>query len=328
MASEGREERSSGERRSGTAAGGRATGTPEDAGRIDLVGAAAVALAALQFGAVVVLGKIVTDGGLPVPSFLAMRFGLAAVLLAGLLTATGSPLVAARGEGWRLALLGMAGYAVESWCFFMGLRHGGPAAVTLLFFTYPVMVTVLAAALGKGLPGTLVLSALAAAVVGAALVVLGSGGLDISTLGVFFALASAFTFTLYLTGADAVLKRTNSVTGAMWVSGAAAVALAGYALATGQGRVPHGSHQWVPVVAVALFTAGAFGCLFAGLRRLGAVRTSIVAASEPLVAAALSVTFLGERLYAGTVAGGILILAGAVAASEARQDARGEPSLP
>jgi len=79
---------------------------------------------------------------------------------------------------------------------------------------------------------------------------------------------------------------------------------------------------------MAAFTAGAFVCLFAGLRRLGAVRTSIVAATEPLAAAALAVIFLSERLHAGTVLGGLLILAGAIAASIARQGPAAEPRGP
>lgn len=287
-------------------------------GRVDTVGGLYVALASLQFGVVVVLGKIVIDHGYPTTSLLAIRFGIAAVIMAGILGALRRPLAAARGEGWRLALLGVAGYGVEATLFFTALHHGGPAAVTLLFFTYPVLVMLFAALTGKGLPGPLVLTALVAGVAGAALVVAGSGGLEVTTTGIAFALASAFVFSLYLTGADAVLNRTDSLTASMWVSGAAAIGLAAFAAATGHARLPHGSHQWVPVVIIALFSVGAFICLFAGLRRLGAVRTSIVAASEPLAAAALSVVFLGERLYAGTIAGGVFILAAAVIASLAR----------
>src|SRR5207253_1009619 len=77
-------------------------------------------------------------------------------------------------------------------------------------------------------------------------------------------------------------------------------------------------HTWAEVAGTGAFTARAFVCLFAGLRRLGSVRTSIVAASEPLAATVLAVTFLHEPLRAGTVAGGTIILAGAVAASRAR----------
>jgi drug/metabolite transporter (DMT)-like permease len=288
--------------------------------RVDPLGGALVALASMQFGGVVVLGKIVIDGGLPVPSFLAVRFSVAAALLGLALVVTRQPLAAARGEGWRLAGLGIAGYAVEAALFFAALRHGTAAPVTLLFFTYPVLVSVLSVALGRGLPGRLVIAALASSVGGASIVVVTGQGLEIEAAGVLLALGSAATFSLYLLGAEAVLKETNSLSGSMWVSAAAAVALGAFALVSGSGQWPAGLRQWAPVLGSAAFTAGAFACLFAGLRRLGAVRTSIVAASEPLAATTLAVIFLHEPLRAATVFGGLLILAGAVAASVARKE--------
>ena len=48
---------------------------------------------------------------------------------------------------------------------------------------------------------------------GASLVVVGSGGLEITNAGIAFAFGSALAFALYLTGADLVLKETNSLTG-------------------------------------------------------------------------------------------------------------------
>jgi drug/metabolite transporter (DMT)-like permease len=304
------------------------TETAERPTRLDAVGGLYIALASLQFGGVVVLGKIVENSGLPVASFLAVRFGVAAVALGAVLAALRQPLRPARGEGWRLSVLGAAGYAIEAGLFFAAVRHGSAAAVTLLFFTYPVWVALISIAMGKGLPGWLLGSSLLSAVAGAALVVVSSGGLDITRAGILFAFGSALTFSLYLTGAEVVLKRTNSLTGAMWVSGSAAVALAAFALATGSAASPEGWHQWGPVLATAVFTSGAFVCLFAGLRRLGSVRTSIVAASEPLSATVLAVIFLDEPLRGGVVAGGVLILAGAVAASLARGRTAGEPPVP
>jgi drug/metabolite transporter (DMT)-like permease len=287
--------------------------------RAELVGAALIGVAALQFGSVVVLGRIATrPGGLPVPALLAIRFAAAAALLALALIAVRQPLAAARGEGWRLALLGMGGYAVEAALFFTALRHGTAAAVTLLFFTYPVLVSVTVFLLGRGLPGWLLGGSLSSAVAGAAIVVVAAGGVDIEPLGVALALGSSLTFTMYLLGAEFVLKRTNSLAGAMWVSASAAVGLAAYAAATGSAEWPDGWRQWGPVLAMAAFTAGAFVCLFAGLRRIGAVRTAIVSASEPLTAAVLAAVFLGEGVGAGTIAGGLLIVAGAVTASLAR----------
>jgi drug/metabolite transporter (DMT)-like permease len=297
--------------------------------RTDLVGVGFILLTSLQFGSVVILGKIATrPGGLPVPSLLACRFAVAALLLGAGLVVLRLPLAAAPGEGWRLAGLGMIGYAAEAGMFFASLRHGTAAAVTLLFFTYPVLVALLAFASGKGLPGWLLGAALVAVVVGASIVAVGGGGVSVDGVGALLALGAAFTISFYLVGAEAVLKETNSLTGAMWVSASAAVGLAAYALITGTATWPRGWHQWGPVLGMAAFTAGAFACLFAGLRRLGVVRTSILSATEPLTATVLAAVFLGEGVRAQTVFGGLLILAGAVAASLARRGPSAEAAVP
>jgi drug/metabolite transporter (DMT)-like permease len=295
---------------------------------MDLMGAGLVGLMSLLFGAVVVLGKLLVNSHLPVVSLLAFRFLLAAALLAAVVAVLRLPLRAAKGEGWRLAGLGVATYAVESTLFFSALRHGTAPAVTLLFFTYPVIVALLSVATGRGLPGRLVVLSLVAAVGGAALVILAGGRAQIDGAGVALSLGSAFAFSLYLTGADRVLRATNSLAGAMWVSAAAGTALGLYAAVSGTGRFPEGWHQWGPVLGMAAFTAGAFVCLFAGLRRLGAVRTSVVAATEPLAASVLAILFLGDHVGPGLILGGALILAGAVAASLARREVPSEPPVP
>ncbi len=293
----------------------------------DLVGASFILLTSLQFGAVVVLGRVATRTGLPVPSFLAVRFAVAAVILAVVLAVLRLPLRPAPGEGTGLVVLGMLGYAVEAAFFFAGLHHGTAAAVTLLFFTYPVLVSLIHLILGRGLPGWLLGGALTASMAGTALVVVAGGGVDIDGTGILFALGSALTFAFYLIGADAVLRRTNSLAGAMWVSGSASLALAVFAFVTGAAEFPAGWREWGPVLGTGAFTAGAFVCLFAGLRRLGAVRTSIISATEPLTAATFAAIFLGEIVSTGTVWGGALILAGAIAASMARARPAPEPPM-
>jgi drug/metabolite transporter (DMT)-like permease len=296
----------------------------------DAVGGLLIVVASLQFGVVVVLGRIVTDGpkGMPVPTMLAIRFAVAAVLLFGTLLILRRARLPAPGERVPLAVLAVFGYAVEASLFFLAVRHGEAAAVTLLFFTYPIFVTLGSMALGQGAPGRLVVASLAAAVAGSALVILSGGGLAIETLGVAFALGAAAVYSCYLLGADRVLRRTEPLTGSMWVSLFAALGLAVYAAAIGEVQAPDGIRQWAPLVGMGAATAGAFVCLFAGLRRLGPVRTAIVAATEPLAATVLAFMFLGEPIRPGVIAGGAFILAGAIAASLARATPHADPQVP
>jgi drug/metabolite transporter (DMT)-like permease len=296
--------------------------------RAEAVGGGLVALAALCFGAVVVLGKHELESGITVYSLLAIRFGIAAVLLLVLLIAFRRPLAAAEGERAGLAVLAVCGYAVEATLFFLALEHGTAAAVTLLFFLYPVVVTLMSWVVGSGRPRPLTLLALASAVTGAAVVVVTGSGLSIQARGVIAALGAAITYSAYLVGTDRVLRRTSPLTSAMWVSAGASLGLIAFAALTGNGALPSGWSEWWPVIGMGLATAAAFACLLEGIRRVGAVRTAIISAMEPLAAAALAVVFLGESVTGGIALGGALILVGAVVASLARPTTVQEQQVP
>ena len=295
--------------------------------RRDPLGGLFVAFAALLFGGVVVLGKRPEVEALPVPAMLSIRFAIAALALGAVVLVTRGRLRPERGEWWRLIALGAVGYAAESALFFLALGRGTAATVTLLFYTYPVIVALLSAALGFGMPGLVVGGSLVAAVCGAAIVVSTSGGLDITAAGVGFALGSALTFSVYLIAADRTVRRTAPLPSAMWVSAGAAAALAATSLVTGTARVPTGRAP-LTVAAMGLLTAGAFLLLFLGLRRVGAVRTSIIASLEPVAASVLALAFLGEQIRVGVLGGGLLILGGAIAASLARAVPDPEAAVP
>lgn len=303
--------------------------TPAETGtRGDLVGGALAAAASLQFGVIVVLGKRVLERGMAVESMLAMRFGTAAILLVLVLFAMRRPILAAPGERRRLGLLAVFGYAVEATFFFTAARHGTAAAVTLLFFTYPVFVTLGAWLFGGGAPARLTLLALACAVAGAAIVAGTGAGLSIEVAGVAFALAAATTYSIYLVGADVVLRRTNPLTSAMWVSGGASAGLFAFSAASGRWTAPVVAADWWSILAMGLASGGAFVCLMGALQRVGAVRTAIISATEPLSAALLGFVYLDETVTWGVALGGALILAGAVTASLARAATAQEQQIP
>lgn len=287
--------------------------------RGDLLGGALAAMASLQFGVIVVLGKRVLERGMTVESMLAMRFGTAAVFLALVLWLLRRPLLAVPGERLGLAILAVVGYAVEASFFFTASTRGTAAAVTLLFFTYPVFVTIGTWFLGRGAPAGPTLLALFLALAGAAIVVGTGAGLSIQAAGVAFALAAAMTYSAYLVGTDIVLRRTGPLTSALWVSTGASLGLFVSSTVTGRLTAPTVSADAWSILAMGVATAGAFVCLLGALQRIGAVRTAIISATEPLSAALLGFLFLDETVTWGVAIGGAMILAGAVTASLARR---------
>lgn len=284
----------------------------------EIAGGVLVGTSAILFGVVVVLGKVAMEGDLSVFSTLAFRYGASAICLVPILALARRPMLPAKGERGLVFALGAAGYAVESSFFFGALRHGTAAAVTLLFYVYPVIILVASVALGRGRPSRMLLSSLLFAVAGAAMVIVSGGGIEIQALGVAFAFGSAFTFSAYVLGAEHALKRTDPFTASLWVCIGATLGCATFALGSGTLTVPDRAVEWWNVAGMGVGTAAAFICMLSGLRIVGAVRTSIISSMEPLAAAVLAYVLLSESVGLGTFIGGTMILVGAIGASLAR----------
>lgn len=295
----------------------------------ETAGGALAVSAALLFGAVVVLSSSIFDRGLPVWSVLAVRFGVAAAVLAVILAVLRRPMLAAPGERTRIVVIAAFGYAIEASFFLAALGHGTAAAVTLLFYTYPVFVAAGSwLVLRRGAPPRRTAVALVLAVTGAAIVVAVGGDLVIEPVGVVLAVTSAVIITGYMLGADVVIRRTQPLTASLWVSATVSVSTFAAAVATGQWRAPEGWSEWGTLLAMGVGTAGAFVTLLGGIRLIGAERSSIIGAMEPLAAALLAWAFLDEPVGAGVAAGGVLILAAAILASVAQRARAKEPAMP
>ncbi|MEO8475529.1 MAG: DMT family transporter [Actinomycetota bacterium] len=293
--------------------------------RGELTGSALSALMAALFAVVVILGKQVQAGELPFV-MLAIRFGGQSLLLLGLVGLMGRPLLPTPGERLALAIAGTIGYGSEAAFYFTALNHGSAAAVTLLFYTYPVWVMLATIALDrKGPPGMLFV-ALGLAIAGSALVVLGGGGADVTTLGIVLALCTSVAYTAYLIGTDRHVRTTDPLTAAAWLGLGAATANVVYAGAFGAVTFPSASSAWRLAVMI-LVSAGAFAAMLAGLQRVGAVRNAIIGVMEPLTVAVLAYFFLDEPITAPVAIGGTLILVGAVIASVIRTTSIAEPNV-
>ena len=92
--------------------------------------------------------------------------------------------------------------------------------------------------------------------------------------------------------------------------GLATVLLAPFALATAPDSVPSADALASVVVLGIVCSALAFVCFFALITDVGPGRATVITYVNPVVAVALGVTLLGERVGATAVAGLLLILAG------------------
>jgi drug/metabolite transporter (DMT)-like permease len=291
--------------------------------RGELAGSLASVAMAVLFAFVVIFGKEVQAGNLPFV-MLAFRFGCQSLLLFAALLLLRRPLLPEPGERLALAIAGSIGYGSEAAFYFTALNHGSAAAVTLLFYTYPVWVMLVTIVLDRRAPQRMLFAALGLAIVGSAFVILGSGTAQIEGIGILLALCTSLAYTSYLVGTDRHVKTTDPLTAATWLGVGACAANVVYAFVFGATTLPDAGDWWL-IAAMALFSAGAFAGMLAGLQLVGAVRNAIIGVLEPLTVAVLAYMFLDEPVTAAVAVGGALILGGAILAMLVRTTRTVEP---
>ncbi len=295
---------------------GRRATTP----RGELAGSGLSASMAILFAFVVIFGKRVQAGHLPF-GMLTIRFGGQAAILFCVVALMRRPLLPARGERMPVVLAGLLGYGAESALYFSALNHGAAAAVTLLFYVYPVIVMLASIAIDRRAPQPMLFVALLLALAGSGVVVVGGGRVDVEPLGIALALATAFAYSAYLVATDRLVTKTDPLTAAAWLGLGASVANLVYGIGFGALIFP-AAGQWPRLVGMCVFSAGAFASMLAGLQLIGAVRNAIIGVVEPLTVALLAFIFLNEPVRWTTALGGVLILGGSVIAALVRTTRR------
>jgi drug/metabolite transporter (DMT)-like permease len=285
------------------------------------LGAVALVLgAALCLGVVPILAKLAYRdhaGALPV---LACRFLVAALLL-GACSWRSREAPALRRRLPLLVAVGGAGYGGTAIFYFVALEHAAVGVVTVLFFTYPAVVLLVASLLRERIARHTVV-AVACAAAGAALAV-GPGG-SASALGIALAGLASLTFAAYLTAASRLVQAAGALPVATsTTAGAGVLTLVAAAIAGGV----HGADPaWLAWAAGSgALTAAGILALAMGVRRIGAPPASVISSVEPAVTVTAAALLLAEPFAAGQMVGALLV---AAAAATSAWGAVGAPASP
>ncbi|MBG0827081.1 DMT family transporter [Planomonospora sp. ID67723] len=305
------------------------------------MGPALCLVSAACFGAMAIFGKLAYSAGVSPAALLLVRFGLAAAVLMLLLLLRPSlrrspsppvsppvsppasptrPARAGAGAGVLATAVGLGaiGYAAQASLYFSALEVMDASLLSLVFYTYPLLVTVTAVLLGRDRLTSGRVAALVAASCGTLLVLLGTGGLDFDPLGALLAFGASITYTVYILVSDTVVHRLPPVLLSTLVMTGAACTLAARALLTGGVDLGFGLRGWLWLACIAVVsTVVAMLTFFAGLRRTGPSTAAILSTFEPVVTTALAALTLAEFLTPVQLAGGLLVLS-SVAVLQAR----------
>ncbi len=291
---------------------------------MNAIGAALCLVSAICFGCMAIFGKLAYQAGVTPDALVLLRFCLAATVMSALVAARpalrrrpgsrgGSGRVG-RGRALLVAFaLGAIGYAAQASLYFAALQRLDAALVSLVLYTYPGLVTVGAAILGRERLTRRRVGALLAASAGTLLVLLGAGSAGFDPTGVALAFGGALTYTAYILVADTIVDALPPVVLTTVVMLGAACSLGARAALTGGVQVAFDPAGWLWLVAIVLVsTIAAMLTFFAGMQRTGPATASILSTFEPVVSVTLAGLVLGQFLTPAQLIGALLVLGAAL----------------
>jgi drug/metabolite transporter (DMT)-like permease len=291
-----------------------------------------VLVSAACFATLAVLAVLAYDSGARPLPLLTWRFAIAALLMATYLAVRRpGELTAGFKDVGRYAGLSLTGYGAASICFFFALSHAPASVVTILLYTYPAMVSVVAALLFKEPLSANRLCALALTFVGCALTV---GAFDdraqIALPGIALGLGAAAGYAAFTLLSSRLVGDRSRLVLMAYTFGLSALGIGAVTLLAGESLSPAGwsPRLWLLLAAiVALPTFAAVVLYLRGVRALGAPRAAIASTAEPIFTIALAAVVLGERLRPVQLLGALLVIAGIAAAEWPRTGGADEPAL-
>lgn len=268
------------------------------------LGALLIVISATSFGTLAILGRYAYADGMDTFTVLALRFSLAAALMALILMLRREPFPRGR-TLWQLVGMGALGYVGQSYSYMSAIKFASAGLVALLLYLYPVFVAVLSAIFLKEKFTPLKIAALTLATLGAALTANPQGG---SWTGILFAITAAGIYSVYIIVGTGVMQRVSALQSSTVIFASAGAVYSVLALVNGP-HLPQTGTGWGSVGAIVLVaTVIPVVTFLAGLQRIGPTNASMLSTFEPIVTVLLAAWLFGEALPAPTLAGGALIL--------------------
>jgi drug/metabolite transporter (DMT)-like permease len=278
-----------------------------------------IVLSTFGFGSMAIFTRIAYADGADLYGVLIARFWAAGLLLlaVALLRRLQWP---SRKELVQLCLMGSIGYVGMSYCFFAALNYLPASLVSLILYTYPMIVTLLAVLflrekVSAGQCAILLLCAL-----GTMLTIGGNGmagGAPAPALGIGLALGASVIYAGYITAGSKVTRSLDPMITTAIICLASATVFTLLALVRAQVGIPvhfpATLSGWGGVAGVTIAsTVIAVIAFFAGLKKLGAAQSAMLSTIEPLITVGLAGWLLSESLTTWQWVGGALTLAGVI----------------
>ena len=271
-----------------------------------LIGYPAGVITGITYGLNPLFAKPLMNDGASTEAILFFRYGIAVILLGVyLLLKKESFKITLKQVGVLLAL-GLL-YTASSTFLFEAYKYIASGLATTLIFLFPVMVAIIMVFL-KVVPSWPVWLSIAATFAGVMIMTGGSGSEAIDPVGVWFSIASAFVYALFIVIINRS-KAISSISNSLLTFYALLVgtivfftkcSFSGAELLTGL----DGGMAWINLIGLAVLpTIVSTATLAIATRNIGATKASVLGVFEPITAILVGTLVFGEALTTNIITG-------------------------
>ena len=271
-----------------------------------IIGYPAGIITGITYGLNPLFAKPLMNAGASTEAILLFRYGIAVILLGAYLLLKKENFRITLKQAGVLFSLGLL-YTASSAFLFEAYKYIASGLATTLVFLFPAMVAIIMVFL-KVVPSWPVWLSIAATFAGVMIMTGGAGAEKVNPLGVWFSIASAFVYALFIV----IINRSKAI------SSIPNSLLTFYALLTGTfffiGRCLFsgadlmagidGGMAWCNLIGLAVLpTIVSTASLAVATRNIGATKASVLGVFEPITAILVGTVVFGEALTPNIIAG-------------------------
>lgn len=271
-----------------------------------IIGYPAGIITGITYGLNPLFAKPLMNAGASTEAILFFRYGIAVILLGAYLLLKKENFRITLKQAGVLLSLGLL-YTASSTFLFEAYKYIASGLATTLVFLFPAMVAIIMVFL-KVVPSWPVWLSIAATFAGVMIMTGGAGAEKVNPLGVWFSIASAFVYALFIV----IINRSKVI------SSIPNSLLTFYALLTGTfffiGRCLFsgadlmagidGGMAWCNLIGLAVLpTIVSTASLAVATRNIGATKASVLGVFEPITAIMVGTVVFGEALTPNIIAG-------------------------
>lgn len=251
------------------------------------------------------------NDGINVDSVLLYRYGLAVLVLGGIMALRKESFAIRKSELLVCLLLGVS-FAVSSLALFTSFHYMDAGVACTILFIYPVKVALIMALFFRERITAVTVLSIALSLAGIGLLYKGSDGGTLSTAGVLLVMLSSLAYAVYIVVVNKADLRLSSVKLSFYVMLVGAVAVVAHSLFNEANHIQLLTTlpQWLWSIMLAIVpTVISLVLMVVAIKNIGSTPTAILGALEPVTAVIIGVLVFHEMFSPRIALGLVLILA-------------------